>query len=60
MSLRVEIAGAGASEPAPDPRDRLVRGLALGDATMLVVASVIGSGIFLTPGAIASLLPHPG
>src|SRR5919106_1525472 len=27
---------------------------------MLVVASVIGSGIFLTPGRVAELLPHPG
>jgi APA family basic amino acid/polyamine antiporter len=27
---------------------------------MLVVSSVIGVGIFLTPGAVADLLPHPG
>jgi len=27
---------------------------------MLVVSSVIGSGIFLTPGRVADLLPHPG
>lgn len=40
------------------PRDRLRRELRLGDATLLVVASVIGSGIFLTPGAIADRLPH--
>ena len=47
---------------APDrhPRDRLARGLSLNDATMLVVSSVIGSGIFLTPGPVAGLLPHPG
>lgn len=43
-----------------DPRDRLVRELGTLDTTMLVVASVIGSGIFLTPAAIAGLLPHPG
>jgi len=42
------------------PRDRLARDLTLADATGLVVASVIGSGIFLTPGAIANLLPHAG
>jgi APA family basic amino acid/polyamine antiporter len=42
------------------PRDRLRRTLSLHDATLLVVASVIGSGIFLTPGAIADRLPHPG
>jgi APA family basic amino acid/polyamine antiporter len=51
------------SEPAaPDrhPRDRLRRELGLHDAVFLVVASVVGSGIFLTPGAIAERLPHPG
>jgi APA family basic amino acid/polyamine antiporter len=42
------------------PRDRLQRQLSLTDATMLVVASVIGSGIFLTPGTIAERLPDPG
>lgn len=48
-------------ESAPDrhPRDRLRRELTLTDATMLVVASVIGSGIFLTPGAIAQRIPDP-
>jgi APA family basic amino acid/polyamine antiporter len=47
-------------EPTPDshPRDRLSRELGLADATFLVVSSVIGSGIFLTPGRIADLLPH--
>ena len=43
-----------------DPRDRLRPALGLTDATLLCVASVIGSGIFLTPGAIADRLPHPG
>lgn len=37
----------------------LPRVLGLGDATMLVVTSVIGVGIFFTPGAIAAALPHP-
>ena len=46
--------------PGAHPRDRLARELGLVDATMLVVSSVIGSGIFLTPAAIAGLLPHPG
>jgi basic amino acid/polyamine antiporter, APA family len=49
---------------APDldrhPLDRLERGLSLTDATMLVVSSVIGVGIFLTPGTVANILPHPG
>ncbi len=39
------------------PRDRLARELSLADATLLVVSSVIGSGIFLTPGRVADLLP---
>jgi len=43
-----------------DPRDHLERSLTLLDATMLVVASVIGAGIFFTPGRVAELLPHPG
>jgi len=47
-------------EPDAHPRDRLRRELRLRDATFLVVSGVIGSGIFLTPGAIADLLPHPG
>jgi APA family basic amino acid/polyamine antiporter len=42
------------------PLDRLERGLSLTDATMLCVSSVIGVGIFLTPGAVANVLPHPG
>jgi len=42
------------------PRDRLKRDLRASDATFLVVSGVIGSGIFLTPGSIADLLPHPG
>jgi APA family basic amino acid/polyamine antiporter len=49
-------------QPAPErhPRDHLKVELGLWDATLLVVSGVIGSGIFLTPGAIAGLLPHPG
>jgi len=42
------------------PRDRLTRQLTLTDATFLVVSSVIGVGIFLTPGTVANDLPHPG
>jgi APA family basic amino acid/polyamine antiporter len=42
------------------PRDRLRRELGLHDAVFLVVASVVGSGIFLTPGPIAERLPHAG
>ena len=42
------------------PLDRLARQLSLTDATMLCVSSVIGVGIFLTPGTVANVLPHPG
>jgi len=53
-----EARGLAGDEPASHPRDRLLRELSLLDATFLVVASVIGSGIFLTPGRIADLLPN--
>src|SRR6478672_7969139 len=36
----------------------LPRVLGLRDATMLVVSSVIGVGIFFTPGGVAHLLPR--
>jgi APA family basic amino acid/polyamine antiporter len=42
------------------PLDRLTRQLSITDATMLCVSSVIGVGIFLTPGTVADVLPHPG
>ena len=48
------------NDPAAHPRDRLRRELSLRDAVFLVIASVVGSGIFLTPGAIADRLPHAG
>jgi APA family basic amino acid/polyamine antiporter len=61
LARRVATTGpASDSEGGADPRDRLARELGTADATMLVVSSVIGSGIFLTPAAIAGLLPHPG
>jgi APA family basic amino acid/polyamine antiporter len=43
-----------------DPRDRLRRELTATDAALLVISSVIGVGIFLTPGTVAEILPHPG
>ncbi len=49
-----------ASEASGHPRDRLGRRLGPFDAAMLVVASVIGAGIFFTPGQVAALLPAPG
>jgi amino acid transporter len=51
---------ATANTPAPgDDRTELPRVLTLRDATMLVVSSVIGVGIFLTPGGVADKLPDP-
>jgi APA family basic amino acid/polyamine antiporter len=47
------------AEPDSHPRDRLRRQLSASDATLLVVASVIGSGIFFTPGRVADLLGDP-
>lgn len=48
-------------EGAPEGEiDALPRVLTLRDATMLVVSSVIGVGIFFTPGGVAKLLPSPG
>lgn len=47
------------ADPDRHPGDRLVRQLGLTDATLLCVASVIGSGIFLTPGSIAERIPDP-
>jgi len=37
----------------------LIRALGLGSATLLVVGTVIGSGIFLTTGGMAALIPSP-
>lgn len=42
------------------PRLELVRGLGLLDATLLVVGSVIGSGIFFAPSIMAGYLQGPG
>ncbi|MEZ4330156.1 MAG: APC family permease [Myxococcota bacterium] len=53
----------GSPDPIADPlhpHDRLPRSLSLWDATMLIVASVVGSGIFLTPARVATLLPSAG
>lgn len=54
MLARVEKSEAGGH-----PRDRLDRQLGPFDAAMLVVASVIGAGIFFTPGQVATLVPSP-
>jgi APA family basic amino acid/polyamine antiporter len=38
----------------------LVRGLGAGDAALVTIGSVLGTGIFITTGDIARNLPHPG
>ena len=47
------------AEPSEKTQD-LARVLTLRDATMLVVSSVIGVGIFLTPGDVAKQFPSAG
>ncbi|MBK7947236.1 MAG: amino acid permease [Deltaproteobacteria bacterium] len=51
---------AGDPDEGAHPRDRLPRSLSLVDATLLIVASVVGSGIFFTPAHVAALLPSAG
>ena len=52
--------GSDAAAPAAHPGDRLPRVLSLWDASLLIVASVVGSGIFFTPSQVAGLLPSAG
>ena len=40
-----------------DADARLIRGIGLRSATLLVIANVIGSAIYLTPGSMAATLP---
>jgi APA family basic amino acid/polyamine antiporter len=42
---------------APELDARLIRGIGLRSATLLVITTVIGSAIFLTPGSMAATLP---
>ncbi len=46
-----------AVNPAPDADAQLVRAIGLSGATLVVVGSVIGSGIFLTTGLMVQELP---
>ncbi len=62
MAEGSEDRGAASGEPeihGADPRDELVRELTLPDAIYLVVACVVGAGIFFTPGRVAELVPDP-
>ena len=48
------------SEAADNSSPKLVRGLGLTDASMIVVGSMIGSGIFITSAESARLIGAPG
>jgi APA family basic amino acid/polyamine antiporter len=48
-----------AAEESPQGT-RFLRRLGLLDTAFLVIGAVVGSGIFMTPGLIASILPSPG
>src|SRR5467141_3660641 len=48
------------SDTADYPSPKLVRGLGLMDASMIVVGSMIGSGIFITSAESARLVGSPG
>src|SRR5258705_10113185 len=48
------------SEANENSSPRLVRGLGLMDASMIVVGSMIGSGIFITSAESARLIGSPG
>src|SRR5262252_11054946 len=54
-SIPASSSSSSANEPA-----RLVRGLSLLDATMIVIGSMIGSGIFLVSAESGRLVASPG
>jgi APA family basic amino acid/polyamine antiporter len=60
MSMSDDQSGSALGATSAHPRDRLPRVLSLWDASMLIVASVVGSGIFFTPSQVAALLPSAG
>src|SRR5467141_1622085 len=48
------------TNPTPNEPVQLVRGLSLLDATMIVIGSMIGSGIFIVSAKSAALVGSPG
>ncbi|HXO43403.1 MAG TPA: amino acid permease, partial [Thermoanaerobaculia bacterium] len=48
------------SGTGPGPGPGLLRGLGLWDCVLLTIGSVVGTGIYLTPGDMAKDLPHAG
>ncbi len=55
---RGTIYNAGVSQTSTNPQT-LERRLGPVDAAAIVISNVIGVGIFITPGIIAQLVPHP-
>ena len=55
---RATIYNAGVSQTSTNPQT-LDRRLGPFDAAAIVISNVIGVGIFITPGIIAQLVPHP-
>jgi APA family basic amino acid/polyamine antiporter len=45
---------------ARGPAPELERRLSTLDVALLTIGSVVGTGIFLTPGSVAAAVPHPG
>ncbi len=58
MGEQTQTIGSAAAQPAADAG--LVKGLGLFDATMIVVGSMIGSGIFIVSADIAHQVQSPG
>src|SRR5204863_9510244 len=54
------MSSAPASQSEPEGSEHLVRGLSVLDATMIVIGSMIGSGIFLVSAESAKLVGSPG
>lgn len=54
------MAGPAQARAPADNDSQLVKGLGLVDATMIVVGSMIGSGIFIVSADIARQIPSPG
>ena len=54
--------GTASASPhrGPGPSPGLIRGLGLWDCVLLTIGSVVGTGIYLTPGDMAKDLPHAG
>ena len=57
-ALRATSYNAAVSQPPPGPL-QLERRLGPIDAAAIVISNVIGVGIFIAPGIIAQLVPHP-